>query len=310
MYPLIIGADIGTTITALLAAMVSSKVEALQIALVHLFFNVTGMILWYPTPIMRRAVLKTGRKIGQITRKWRNFPLLFIANMYFVLPILILGISACFEQDTKGFVALGIFLLVLLVLTITYLIYWFFYLDGKAKCRTNMVNRQRRIVAMKNLPDDMDYVQVELEYIKNEIIRLKDFAGMIVASSSTTNKANQRYGEGDDVDENEADDYIDEEQVSTRMRHRRRRTSTSEIRSPSLVAIFGEDAAEIDQTLEDEAARLGREYVGGDYFIGDDSQNIDDRVSLLGSVQSKSWKGVLVDAAKSVTSASIQGGGQ
>jgi solute carrier family 34 (sodium-dependent phosphate cotransporter) len=47
MYPLTLGAGIGTTVTALLAAMVSSKIEGLQIALVHVFFNVTGVVIWY-----------------------------------------------------------------------------------------------------------------------------------------------------------------------------------------------------------------------------------------------------------------------
>jgi sodium-dependent phosphate cotransporter len=47
MYPLELGADIGTTFTALIAAMVSSKIESLQIALVHLFFNLTGIVIWY-----------------------------------------------------------------------------------------------------------------------------------------------------------------------------------------------------------------------------------------------------------------------
>jgi hypothetical protein len=41
------GADIGTTFTALMAAMVLSKIESLQIALVHLFFNLTGIVIWY-----------------------------------------------------------------------------------------------------------------------------------------------------------------------------------------------------------------------------------------------------------------------
>jgi sodium-dependent phosphate cotransporter len=47
MYPLVLGADVGTTFTALMAAMVSSKVESLQIALVHLLFNLTGIVIWY-----------------------------------------------------------------------------------------------------------------------------------------------------------------------------------------------------------------------------------------------------------------------
>ena len=47
LYPLQLGADIGTTFTAVLASLVSSKVESLQVALCHLFFNLTGIVLWY-----------------------------------------------------------------------------------------------------------------------------------------------------------------------------------------------------------------------------------------------------------------------
>jgi sodium-dependent phosphate cotransporter len=54
MYPLELGADIGTTFTALMAAMVSSKIESLQIALVHLFFNLTGILIWYRTYFLGR----------------------------------------------------------------------------------------------------------------------------------------------------------------------------------------------------------------------------------------------------------------
>jgi sodium-dependent phosphate cotransporter len=46
MFPLTLGANIGTTITGLLASMVSDSVDALQVALAHLFFNVSGIIIW------------------------------------------------------------------------------------------------------------------------------------------------------------------------------------------------------------------------------------------------------------------------
>jgi len=45
MCPIVLGADIGTTCTALMAAVASSKVEALQIVLVHLFFSATRGII-------------------------------------------------------------------------------------------------------------------------------------------------------------------------------------------------------------------------------------------------------------------------
>merc|ERR1712176_1199602 len=43
MYPLTLGVNIGTTVTALLAAIVSASQDALQVALAHLMFNISGL---------------------------------------------------------------------------------------------------------------------------------------------------------------------------------------------------------------------------------------------------------------------------
>merc|ERR1711953_1233376 len=53
MLPLTLGANIGTTCTALIASLVSLKFGAVQIALVHLLFNITGILTWFPVPVMR-----------------------------------------------------------------------------------------------------------------------------------------------------------------------------------------------------------------------------------------------------------------
>jgi sodium-dependent phosphate cotransporter len=50
MYPLTLGANIGTTVTGFLAAIVSANVNSLQVALAHLFFNLSGIVIWYPIP--------------------------------------------------------------------------------------------------------------------------------------------------------------------------------------------------------------------------------------------------------------------
>ena len=161
-----------------MAAMVSSEVESLQIALVHLFFNVTGVLMWYPIPFLRNLVLKTAVKLGKVTRAWQKFPLVFIVLMFFVLPLVLLGISACFEKHTTGFTALGVFLLLLVVGGIFYFLFWWRFRNGHAKCRGCIKRRQRRAAAIKHLADDMDYLKCDMEYVKNEIGRLKDYAGL------------------------------------------------------------------------------------------------------------------------------------
>ena len=58
VFPLTLGSNIGTTVTGLLAAMAAdaeTRDVALQIAFCHLLFNVTGILIWYPVPILRRV---------------------------------------------------------------------------------------------------------------------------------------------------------------------------------------------------------------------------------------------------------------
>lgn len=178
IYPLTLGADIGTTFTALMAAMVSSNLGSLQIALAHLFFNLTGIVIWYPIPFMRHIVMRLARWLGRITRSWRSFPALFVVSMYFLLPLLLLGISTCFEQGTAGFTALGVFLLLLVFGGIAYFYFWWRCKSGKQSCQACIKRRQRKSAAIKALADDMDYLKVDMEYCKNEIGRMKDIAGI------------------------------------------------------------------------------------------------------------------------------------
>ncbi len=56
VYPLFLGANIGTTTTGLLAALARDSEalhDALQVAFVHLYFNISGILLYYPFPFMR-----------------------------------------------------------------------------------------------------------------------------------------------------------------------------------------------------------------------------------------------------------------
>jgi len=179
MYPLVLGADIGTTFTALMAALVSSKVQSLQIALAHLFFNVTGIILWYPIPFMRNLIFRFSRMLGRATRHWRSFPILFIVLMFFLLPLLLFGISACFEKKTTGFTALGTFLIIVIVSGCLYFWLWWSCRGGRGRCLDCIERRQRKAAAIQALADDMDYLKVDTEWCKNEIGRLKDFAAMV-----------------------------------------------------------------------------------------------------------------------------------
>lgn len=104
MLPLTLGANIGTTCTALLAAVATGKVSALQIALCHLVFNILGICIFYPIPVMRRQPIRAARGLGYMTVCYRVFPFVYIACAFFILPLVILGISQMFQAGTVAIV--------------------------------------------------------------------------------------------------------------------------------------------------------------------------------------------------------------
>ena len=99
MLPLTLGANIGTCLTGIMAATVvtSNPVQAWQVALCHLFFNIFGIVLWYPIPLLRKIPLDGARFLGKMTTnpKWgKVFPLVYTFVVFFIIPGIAYGITA------------------------------------------------------------------------------------------------------------------------------------------------------------------------------------------------------------------------
>ena len=62
-------------------------------ALCHLFFNVLGILVWYPLPRLRAVPLALAKRLGRITADHRWFAALYIALMFFLLPAAVLALS-------------------------------------------------------------------------------------------------------------------------------------------------------------------------------------------------------------------------
>ena len=92
VYPLLLGSNIGTTTTAFLAALAEGKKETLQIALCHLFFNLTGILIFYPIPFMRWP-LGICKMLGRTTARYRWFAIFYLFFMFFFLPGITMALS-------------------------------------------------------------------------------------------------------------------------------------------------------------------------------------------------------------------------
>lgn len=95
MFPLTLGANIGTTVTGLLAASVavSNPAEALQVALAHLLFNIIGIMIWFPHPRMRNIPLSGAKKLGEYCDMNRFFPFIYTGTVFFAIPGIAYGIT-------------------------------------------------------------------------------------------------------------------------------------------------------------------------------------------------------------------------
>jgi len=114
MLPLTLGANIGTTCTAFLASMVTEKKDAIQIALVHFFFNVIGILIWFPVPFMRRVPLKMAETLACNTLLYRWFGAFYILLVFVLIPLLLFAFSFALSLGPGG-IALNVVLDVLTV---------------------------------------------------------------------------------------------------------------------------------------------------------------------------------------------------
>ncbi len=89
VFPFTMGANIGTCITALLAATAISggnEVFALQIALVHLLYNVIGVLVFAMVPWVKDWPIHSAVWLGNKTEANRLWALGYIFSIFFVLP--------------------------------------------------------------------------------------------------------------------------------------------------------------------------------------------------------------------------------
>ncbi|XP_077462265.1 sodium-dependent phosphate transport protein 2B-like [Stigmatopora argus] len=121
-YPLSLGSNIGTTTTAILAAMASpgdTLGNSLQIALVHFLFNISGIILWYPIPFTRFPI-RLAKGLGDITASYRWFAVVYIIFCFFLLPLFVFSLSLAGWQVLAG-VACPLVALLIIVIVINVL---------------------------------------------------------------------------------------------------------------------------------------------------------------------------------------------
>ena len=96
-FPITIGANIGTTGTAILASFASAaatgNVAAIVIAFVHFLFNLIGALFIYPIKIFRKVPISLANSLGDLAHRKRGYAIAYVLGLFFIVPSLLIIIS-------------------------------------------------------------------------------------------------------------------------------------------------------------------------------------------------------------------------
>ncbi|MCU0368688.1 MAG: Na/Pi symporter, partial [Cyclobacteriaceae bacterium] len=84
-FPFVLGANIGTTITAFLAALFNSN-AAISIAIAHFLFNLIGVLIFLPLPYINQLPIKLADGLGRLTLRYRLVGFLYLLLTFFFIP--------------------------------------------------------------------------------------------------------------------------------------------------------------------------------------------------------------------------------
>jgi sodium-dependent phosphate cotransporter len=77
--------------------------NALQVGLCHLFFNISGILLFYPIPLTRKVPIALAKRLGNITAKYRWFSIVYLLFMFMILFYQVASVSGSTREESSSF---------------------------------------------------------------------------------------------------------------------------------------------------------------------------------------------------------------
>ena len=100
-FPFIIGANIGTTVTAMVAAMLATGGQlfpGLAVAFCHVLFNLLGALILLPIASIRAFPVRIAKKLGKLTLNNRIVGISYLVVTFFLIPFLLILLSRNLPQ--------------------------------------------------------------------------------------------------------------------------------------------------------------------------------------------------------------------
>jgi sodium-dependent phosphate cotransporter len=86
IFPYTLGANIGTTVTAIMASLVTGNDNAVIVAFAHLMFNITGIAVLWP---LSKIPITLAEKLAEFSIRNKVYPIAYIIIVFFLIPLLV-----------------------------------------------------------------------------------------------------------------------------------------------------------------------------------------------------------------------------
>lgn len=87
IFPYTLGANIGTTVTAILAALVTGNLSAITVAFAHLIFNISGIFIWWP---LKMVPIGIAEQFSRISVRFKIIPVFYILIVFYLIPMTVI----------------------------------------------------------------------------------------------------------------------------------------------------------------------------------------------------------------------------
>jgi solute carrier family 34 (sodium-dependent phosphate cotransporter) len=92
IFPYTLGANVGTTVTAILAALSVGSLAAVNVAFAHMLFNVIGVALIWPIRAVRDLPIKVAESFAAVSANHRWVPIAYVVVCFYILPFAVIAI--------------------------------------------------------------------------------------------------------------------------------------------------------------------------------------------------------------------------
>ncbi len=92
IFPYIVGSNIGTTLTAIIASFAKSE-EAVSIAITHFLFNAIGALIFLVIPFVKDLPLRYSEKFTTMVVQYKIVGLGYILVVFFLFPLALIFLS-------------------------------------------------------------------------------------------------------------------------------------------------------------------------------------------------------------------------